>query len=188
MRKLENSVTIKSSQGDDTWTDPDKIPSGNDFTKQFSVRTETTKRGTAKIVVYCTLSSKQWLNNIKWNPQMMSFLKTKSIFINFDRFETKETASPGFFIELHPELTNKKQMAIILTDELCEVDAKHEEEYKKWIEKNEPQWQAEHIPIPKFHLQTTTRQFGNGPGRVTTNVIVMECAAEDAGYFKILLN
>eukprot|EP00957_Ditylum_brightwellii_P001132 89590-Ditylum_brightwellii.AAC.1 len=50
MRKLENSVTIKSSKGDDKWTDPEKILSGDDFTKQFLVRTETTKRGTAKIV------------------------------------------------------------------------------------------------------------------------------------------
>jgi hypothetical protein len=75
MIKIENSLTIKASKGSDTWTEPEKIPSGDDFTKQFSVRTETTKRGTAKIVVHCTLSSKQWLNNINWNSQMMSFLK-----------------------------------------------------------------------------------------------------------------
>eukprot|EP00957_Ditylum_brightwellii_P152569 11613192-Ditylum_brightwellii.AAC.1 len=59
-------------------------------------------------------------------------------------------------------------MAIILMDELWEVKVKHEEEYKKWKEKNVPQCQEEYIPIPKFHLQTTTRPFGNGPGRVMT--------------------
>eukprot|EP00957_Ditylum_brightwellii_P156667 11924556-Ditylum_brightwellii.AAC.1 len=79
-------------------------------------------------------------------------------------------------------------MAIILTDKLCKVKVEHEEEYKKWMEKNEPHWKEEYIPIPKFHLQTTTRQFGNGPGRVMTTVIVMECAAEDAGCLKLLLN
>eukprot|EP00957_Ditylum_brightwellii_P011710 884683-Ditylum_brightwellii.AAC.1 len=56
------------------------------------------------------------------------------------------------------------------------------------MEKNEPQWKEEYISIPKFHLQTRTRQFGNGPGRVMTMVIVMECAAEEAGYLKLLLN
>eukprot|EP00957_Ditylum_brightwellii_P035783 2713222-Ditylum_brightwellii.AAC.1 len=47
------------------------------------------------------------------------------------------------------------------------------------MEKHEPQWQEEYIPIPKF---------GHGPGRVMTTVIVMECVAEDAGYLKLLLN
>eukprot|EP00957_Ditylum_brightwellii_P157359 11976695-Ditylum_brightwellii.AAC.1 len=56
------------------------------------------------------------------------------------------------------------------------------------MEKNEPQWKEEYIPIPKFQLQTTTRQFGNGPGQVMTTVIVIECAAEDAGSLKLLLN
>eukprot|EP00957_Ditylum_brightwellii_P063743 4836825-Ditylum_brightwellii.AAC.1 len=52
--------------------------------------------------------------------------------------------------------------------------------------KNEPQWNEDYIPIPKFHLQTTTRQFGNGVGRVMSTVIVMECAAEDAGYYLVM--
>eukprot|EP00957_Ditylum_brightwellii_P180779 13771932-Ditylum_brightwellii.AAC.1 len=56
------------------------------------------------------------------------------------------------------------------------------------MEKNEPHWKEDYIPIPKFHLQTTTRQFRNGVGRVMTTVIAMECAAEDAGYLKLLLN
>eukprot|EP00957_Ditylum_brightwellii_P021210 1598763-Ditylum_brightwellii.AAC.1 len=59
-------------------------------------------------------------------------------------------------------------MAIILTDKMCKVEVTQEEEYKQWMEKNEPQWKEEYIPIPKFHLQTTTRQFGNRPGRVMT--------------------
>eukprot|EP00957_Ditylum_brightwellii_P148267 11288637-Ditylum_brightwellii.AAC.1 len=50
MKKIETSLTIKASKGNDTWTEPEKILSGDDFTKQFLVRTETTKQGTAKIV------------------------------------------------------------------------------------------------------------------------------------------
>eukprot|EP00957_Ditylum_brightwellii_P182772 13921490-Ditylum_brightwellii.AAC.1 len=76
-------------------------------------------------------------------------------------------------------------MAIILTDELCKVEVSQGEEYKKWMEKNELHWKEEYIPIPTFHLQTMTRQFGNGAGRVMTTVIVMECAAEDASYLKL---
>eukprot|EP00957_Ditylum_brightwellii_P201697 15326795-Ditylum_brightwellii.AAC.1 len=84
MKNIESPLTIKATKGDDQWTVPDSIPSGDEFTRQFSVRTESTKRGSAKIVAHCTLSSKQWLNNIKWHPQMISFLKHKNIFINFD--------------------------------------------------------------------------------------------------------
>eukprot|EP00957_Ditylum_brightwellii_P095980 7312808-Ditylum_brightwellii.AAC.1 len=100
----------------------------------------------------------------------------------------KETASPRFFVELHPESTNKKQMAGILTVELCKEDTTGEEEYKKWMEKHKPNWKEEYIPIPKFHLNTTMHQFGNGVGRVASTVLAMECAAEDAGYLKMLLN
>eukprot|EP00957_Ditylum_brightwellii_P171644 13067642-Ditylum_brightwellii.AAC.1 len=76
-------------------------------------------------------------------------------------------------------------MAIILTDELCKVKVSNNDEYKKWMGKNELYWKEDYIPIPKFHLQTTTRQFGNGVGRVMATVIAMECAAEDAGYLKL---
>eukprot|EP00957_Ditylum_brightwellii_P034659 2627305-Ditylum_brightwellii.AAC.1 len=76
-------------------------------------------------------------------------------------------------------------MAIILTDKLRKVEVSQEEEYRKWMKKNELHWKEDYIPIPKFYLQATTRQFGNGARRVTTTVIVMECAAEDAGYLKL---
>eukprot|EP00957_Ditylum_brightwellii_P172161 13106189-Ditylum_brightwellii.AAC.1 len=79
-------------------------------------------------------------------------------------------------------------MTIILSDELCKVEVSNDTEYKKWMIKNEPQWNEDYIPIPKFHLQTTTRQFGNGVGRVMSTAFAMECAAEDTGYLKLLLN
>eukprot|EP00957_Ditylum_brightwellii_P114903 8762697-Ditylum_brightwellii.AAC.1 len=79
-------------------------------------------------------------------------------------------------------------MADILTDELCKAKVPNNNKYKKWMKKNEPHWKEDYIPIPKFHSQMTTRQFGNGVGRVMTTVIAMECTAEDAGYLKLLLN
>eukprot|EP00957_Ditylum_brightwellii_P175913 13395163-Ditylum_brightwellii.AAC.1 len=51
MKKIELSLTIKASKENDTWTEPERILSGDEFTNQFSVRTETTKRGIAKIVI-----------------------------------------------------------------------------------------------------------------------------------------
>eukprot|EP00957_Ditylum_brightwellii_P081583 6206554-Ditylum_brightwellii.AAC.1 len=79
-------------------------------------------------------------------------------------------------------------MAGISTNELYKVDTTEEEEYKEWMEKHEPNWKEEYIPIPKFHLNTTTHQFGNGVGRVVTTVIAMKCTAENAGFLNMLLN
>eukprot|EP00957_Ditylum_brightwellii_P091888 6996406-Ditylum_brightwellii.AAC.1 len=59
-------------------------------------------------------------------------------------------------------------MAIILTDKFCKVEVSQEEEYREWMGKNEPHWKEEYIPIPKFHSQRTTRQFGSGAGWVMT--------------------
>eukprot|EP00957_Ditylum_brightwellii_P015702 1183694-Ditylum_brightwellii.AAC.1 len=94
MQSIKPSLTILVAKGDEQWNIPDTVPSGEDFTPQFAVRTESAKRGNTDIVVHCMLSSKQLLNSIKWHPQMMAFLKQKNLFINFDRFETRETASP----------------------------------------------------------------------------------------------
>eukprot|EP00957_Ditylum_brightwellii_P015431 1161334-Ditylum_brightwellii.AAC.1 len=50
MQKIELLLTIKATKGDDQWTMPEAIPSRDKFTRQFSVRTESTKIGSAKIV------------------------------------------------------------------------------------------------------------------------------------------
>ena len=77
MQSIELSLTILAAKGDEQWNIPDNVSSGEDFTTQFTIRTESTKREITKIAVHCTLSSKQWLNSIKWHPQMMAFLKLK---------------------------------------------------------------------------------------------------------------
>eukprot|EP00957_Ditylum_brightwellii_P000800 63219-Ditylum_brightwellii.AAC.1 len=50
MQSIEAYLTILAAKGDDQWTIPDTVPSGNEFTTQFAVRTESTKRGNTKIV------------------------------------------------------------------------------------------------------------------------------------------
>eukprot|EP00957_Ditylum_brightwellii_P127855 9750198-Ditylum_brightwellii.AAC.1 len=50
MKKIKSSLTMKATNGENQWTVPESIPSGDKFTCQFSIRTKSTKRGSAKVV------------------------------------------------------------------------------------------------------------------------------------------
>eukprot|EP00957_Ditylum_brightwellii_P010576 800901-Ditylum_brightwellii.AAC.1 len=83
MQQVDSSTMIIAAKGKEQWNILENIPGGEEFTKSFIAKSESTKRGHNKIMVHCTMSTKQWLNNIKWNPQFMTYLKAKNIFINF---------------------------------------------------------------------------------------------------------
>eukprot|EP00957_Ditylum_brightwellii_P094221 7173723-Ditylum_brightwellii.AAC.1 len=99
---------------------------------------------------------------------MMTYLCNKKIFIKLDRFETKETASPGFFTQLHPQLTWKQDMKDTLLGELKSIELNKEEVQQKWMADNEPDWTDDKNPVLDFVLEMTQRKFGNSVGRVET--------------------
>ena len=68
---------------------------------------------------------------------VFSYLETEKIFINYDAFKTLNTASPGFLINLHPTLTRKDNLQIMLAEDMAQVPINRQNlVVKHWIEGN----------------------------------------------------
>eukprot|EP00957_Ditylum_brightwellii_P158447 12059637-Ditylum_brightwellii.AAC.2 len=106
-QQIDDQVCLQESLGEITWSEPEDIPSGEDFEDSFKLQKSTGGKRQQKIILHCVIRSKKWLGDIKFGSNLLSYLNTNKIFMNYNKFETEETGSPGFLIELHPTLTNK---------------------------------------------------------------------------------
>eukprot|EP00957_Ditylum_brightwellii_P095542 7277307-Ditylum_brightwellii.AAC.1 len=64
-------------------------------------------RSAPKVALYCTIESAVKLGDIKFIEQVLAFLYTYKIFMDYNHFETEEKGSPGYLMEINPKLTNK---------------------------------------------------------------------------------
>lgn len=48
------------------------------------------------------------VNNIKFDSTVFAYLRKESIYVRVDHFETQTIGSPGFVIEVHPNLTRNE--------------------------------------------------------------------------------
>eukprot|EP00957_Ditylum_brightwellii_P125113 9537573-Ditylum_brightwellii.AAC.1 len=98
-----------------------------------------------------------------------------------DWFNCKEVASPGFIIDLHPKITRKDDLVAYLSMDLENVKMEKEKNIMDWMDEYYPDWDDDDtLSIPKFTIQTNSRKFGSGVGRVKTTVLAIEGAQEDA--------
>jgi hypothetical protein len=198
MKAIDPTIALKSVQDKTTvWKDMAKLPSDEAFGTHFNVREETSPRGPRKVVVHCRLISTQKLGDIKFEANLLHYLRENKIWLNIDRFEMRRLASPGFFIDMHPRLTNLKQLHGSLSRVMERTRVKDPKILAEWRTKNPPISntgdeidrivEGMHNPIPDFHLQSGRRAFGAGDSRVETDCLIVQSAAEDATYLKALL-
>eukprot|EP00978_Attheya_sp_CCMP212_P000942 scaffold1999_cov36-Attheya_sp.AAC.1 len=74
------------------------------FGKHFNVRELAPPKGAKKIVIHFTSVK---FGDIKYEPGFLNYLKEKSIYIKVDKFEMRKMATPGFLINIHPNLTHR---------------------------------------------------------------------------------
>jgi molecular chaperone GrpE (heat shock protein) len=111
------------------------------------------------------------------------------IYVNYDAFNTLNTSSPGFLINLHPTLTRKDNLQTSLAEDMAKVPINRQNSViKHWLDDNNETTTEAALPIPKFTLFTATRRFGYGENKVEAAVIVIETADKDAQYLKTILN
>eukprot|EP00957_Ditylum_brightwellii_P111949 8537469-Ditylum_brightwellii.AAC.1 len=104
---------------------------------------------------------------------MFAYLRSHKIYIDFDRFETKEEGSPGFITGLHPKLTNMDNLAVILQEESKEIEFEEDitndngkgegvfQKLKGFAQKYYSDNDKDQLVIPKFTLQRRLRKYGN---------------------------
>ena len=202
MKDIDPTLTLRSVQDNITqWDDINKLPSDAAFGTHFNVREDASRSGSKKIVVHTKIISKIRLNEIKYNEKIISYLKNNNIYMKADRFEMRKLASPGFFIDLHPRLTNLPEFQRDLTHRMQTTRVKDSKVIDEWREMNNVKTNTtnstdsiemiteklNHI-VPEFYLHTGQRSFGGGENRVQTDCLIIQCAESDAQYMKSLLS
>jgi hypothetical protein len=103
--------------------------------------------------------------------------------------------SPGFFIDMHPRLTNLNTLHEKLCLVMKRTQLTDKSSMNEWKAKNPPKQATDlesqmgcYNPIPNFHIQSGRRAFEAGEIRVQTGCLIVQSAAEDATYLKALLS
>eukprot|EP00957_Ditylum_brightwellii_P143209 10911811-Ditylum_brightwellii.AAC.1 len=52
MQREDNTLTIKETMGEATWSNPEELPAGKEFQEIFKVRENNSMRGSPKLVIY----------------------------------------------------------------------------------------------------------------------------------------
>ncbi len=184
LHEADPTVRIFSSENKTLlWDSSGEILAESDFQDQFQVRVQTFRKGNMKATIYCTVESKHTINRMKFTDPLKSYIQEKNIWVKPDYYSTKVVSSPGFLTLLHPKMTNKKETVKSICASLTQIK----------IDPNDPvvtEWNnhANHVTdtlpvIPPFHLETSTRKWGN----IHTEVISVHCSQEDSKYLKHLL-
>ena len=201
MKEVDKNLKVKSVSDSTEWTEMKNIPSDPElFGKHFNVREEAPPKGAKKIVIHFNLQTTVKFGDIKYEPGFLHYLKEKSIYIKVDKFEMRKMATPGFLINIHPNLTNLTNLHEELTKNMERTKMKDLTIINEWREENKDRNistannEIERIvketkhKIPTFNIHSGKRSFGAEKSRVETICLIIECAATDAKYIKALLS
>ena len=205
MKTKDDTLSVKSVVDETQWSDPSLYPSGPEFTSHFNVREETTSSngregtGTTKVLVHMSMMSKKRLQEIKFEDDIIGYLKTNNIYMKVDRYEMRALSSPGFLIHLHPRLTHLPSLQSNMRNGMEHVKATDIEDVQEWRSKfpdrvaGKPEKAGDldmssfTNTVPEFTLFSGNRTFGGGANKVSTVCLNIQCASEDAKYLKALL-
>ena len=195
MKSIDPAFAVKSPTDTTIWRDLSKLPTNDEFGKHFNIREDTSPRGPRKIVMHCKMISKKKIGDIKFDANLIHFLRENKIWLVVDKFDMRRLGSPGFFIDMHPRLTNLANLNSKLRLVMKRTQLKDKTIMEEWKSQN-PTKATEDMesklgcynPIPDFHLQSGRRAFGVGDARVETDCLIVQSAADDATYLKALLS
>ena len=185
MIEVDASVKIQSKGGDEVWNDPNELPVGESMQDHFKVRQDTPPYEAPRITIYFTVKSTWKVNDIKYDPHMITYLKNFNIFMRPDRYSTSKVRSPGYFVKIAPRLVWKQDVVQELKDKVgktnFDLTSTIIEDYYR---DNDIPKGTLPLPLPDFHVHVTTRKFGLASAKVLT----VTCADGDALYLKKILS
>ena len=166
---------------------PEDIPDGKSYSDVFTIDDSDTKFG--NLYVKCEIVSKFSLYEFKRGPMnIMPFLQSQNIFLQFRKFKTIREATIGFLHSIHPVATLKTELREDLDNYLKSMPLKHEEfeELFSTIDLDDAQQGRGSITFPSYDLVINSFGFGNGDARITTKAFEVRCAPDDAPILKKL--
>lgn len=137
------------------------------------------------MTVFFNIKSSKTVNDIKYQPSVINYLKNLNIFLRPDRYDNSRIRSPGYFVHVPPRLLWKQTFLEELKRGVSKTKFDLTEEiYKNYFREQGFDTEPTKMPLPKFHVYTSTCKFG----QVAAEVLKVDCTEKDALFLKKLLS
>ena len=191
LRKEDSKLKVKSCINNQEWGYEDELPIDEKFHQHFATKEQIYTYSANKAFAYTTVMTHVPFYTLKWKSNIIEYLKENKIWIKEDYFSTELTSSPGYFTNVHYKATWKDTFAAEIIHGLRKIKLNKENTIvKAWDAQNVRKdtdfipAEVEKVPIPRFVLNNTVRKWG----KVSTEVIGIECDKKDAQYMKHILS
>ena len=166
------------------WEVDRTLEENNTFQENFQMREQSYRKGNKKVTLYCLVESRLTINRLKYATPVKNHIFDNNIWIRPDLYSTQIVSCPGFFTLVHPKMTNKSEFTNELIEALKTVEVNNSEKVvQEWNLKRNQDNKLTNTVIPKFHIETNQRKWGD----ITTEVLSLHCSMEDAQFLKYLL-
>eukprot|EP00957_Ditylum_brightwellii_P042315 3204473-Ditylum_brightwellii.AAC.1 len=132
--KTSNPTLTVISNNSKKWEIIKEIPQGKEFEQAFNAGYSAPARGQGKASIKLKISTSQKLAEIKYSNIVFSYLQREKIYLNYNAFDTKTTACPGFIIDHHSTKIRKDNIQTTVTEELKTLTiSKNTKEVNQWL-------------------------------------------------------
>eukprot|EP00957_Ditylum_brightwellii_P157147 11960342-Ditylum_brightwellii.AAC.1 len=130
----DNKVEVQSTKDETKWKHWEKLPQGKKIETALCATYSAPVRGMGKAQIQCNLITRQKLATIKHSHTVFTHLQQDRVYLKYNAFKTKTTASTGFLIDLHATLVQKDDLQRTPTQELKMLPiSKNIKEINQWI-------------------------------------------------------
>jgi len=167
------------------------IPTGKKEFQKFcnvsTTRNETQNK--TNVCIGCNLRSDRTLGSIKHRStsnHLLAWIKKERIFVESDLLGTDRPRTVGYFTKIAPDITHLANLQEHLTNQLMLVEMDAETAVELAPHLKDQQLDAmtngdDYIPIlPNFQLYRTHLTHGSAPNQISTDVIGVKAAPQDA--------
>ena len=183
-KKLNASFKLITKGG--TYQNEMEIPMDTRFSEEFCLKEA---RNMRRLILKFTILTNLTLHDMKSqkDKDVWKVLDKENMWLTLDKWGTRPSAKIGFISNVHPLYVWKESMKETMTKAL-DATKMSGYNYKKWLQRNRASKSPQKNHTPRFELFQEKKSFGNGPERVTSSVLIVQTAIEDAQYLKELIN
>lgn len=113
----------------------------------------------------------------------MKYLKEKQIYFKVDQFNWKKCASVDQIVEINSTVVHQQSMLLAIYNALIETTKKTDPEIVNYLANNK----ISSPPPLHFKLVPCNKGYRNGPNRVNTRLIDIQCVSSNAPLLELLL-
>eukprot|EP00957_Ditylum_brightwellii_P206047 15346520-Ditylum_brightwellii.AAC.1 len=162
MGQINPSIYVQLSATNDIWKTLVDIPAGSAFTTTFDIKQDTPLKSPSCVKAFATISTKLYLNTIKFDNKFWRYLQKNSVYVKPDMVKRNDVVSTGILVNIHPTLMYKDDLLNQTKERLKKCCILNTKVCNTWICKNAQAHKPEEIaPLPEFWIIMANAKWGN---------------------------